>query len=100
MGKRGNGVTRQGYTVRLDPKLVTQLKHVAVDEKRTISDLMEEAIRLFLGKYLSEQPTAPRKTKQRMLNLTAGRIFFEPELQSLNVDCYVHTNVIGGMGKA
>ncbi|MBP1740364.1 MAG: hypothetical protein H6Q48_2657 [Deltaproteobacteria bacterium] len=62
MGKPGDGIVRQGYTVRLDPDLVTELKHMAVDQRRTMSDLMEEAIHLVLGKYSSEKPPkAPRK---------------------------------------
>lgn len=63
MSKPGDGIIRQGYTVRLDPKLLTELKHVAVDEKRTMSDLIEEAIRLFLGKYSSEKPPQTSRKK-------------------------------------
>lgn len=39
---------RETYSVRLDPELVNRLKHQAVDEKKTISELVEEGIRLLL----------------------------------------------------
>ncbi len=48
-------ITRQGYTVRLDPELVTELKHIAVDEKTTMGELIEQAIRLFLEKRAKEK---------------------------------------------
>jgi len=50
MIKPKDGVRRQGYTVRLDPQLVTELKHIAVDEKTTMGETIEKAIRLFLDK--------------------------------------------------
>ena len=50
MVKLNEGIARKGYTVRLDPELVTELKHVAVDEKATMGEVMEQAIRLFLDR--------------------------------------------------
>jgi hypothetical protein len=37
---------RQAYTVRLKPELLKALKHLAVDENKTIGELIEEGIAL------------------------------------------------------
>jgi predicted DNA-binding protein len=56
MAKVGKDVTsKTTYSVRLTPELLTQLKHVAVDTRRTVSDLIEEGIRAMIKQY--------RKTK-------------------------------------
>jgi hypothetical protein len=44
-----NGTKREGYSVRLDPDLVTELKHLAVDRKKTLSELIEEGIKVVLS---------------------------------------------------
>ncbi len=44
-----NGVKREAYSVRLDPDLITELKHLAVDQKKTLSELIEEGIRAVLS---------------------------------------------------
>lgn len=46
-----DGTRREAYSVRLDPNLVTRLKHLAVDQKRTLSELIEEGIRTVLSRY-------------------------------------------------
>ena len=37
-------IKRQSYSVRLNPELIRQLKHVAVDEGKTVSQLIEDGI--------------------------------------------------------
>ena len=51
MVKAKDAVKRESYSVRLDPLLVTELKHIAVDEKKPVSMLIEEGIRLVLGTH-------------------------------------------------
>ena len=51
MVKAKDDIKRESYSVRLDPDLIQELKHVAVDEKRPISTLIEEGIRLIIKKY-------------------------------------------------
>jgi len=53
--KAKDTIKRASYSVRLDPDLVQELKHVAVDERRPISTLIEEGIRLILNRY-KKQP--------------------------------------------
>ena len=48
MVKAKDAVKRESYSVRLDPLLVTELKHIAVDEKKPVSMLIEEGIKLML----------------------------------------------------
>ena len=43
-----DGTERVSYSVRIDPSLLTTLKHVAVDEKSSVSYIIETAIREFL----------------------------------------------------
>ena len=54
MVKAKDSVKRESYSVRLDPALVTALKHIAIDEKKPVSVLIEESIRLLLKKYKTE----------------------------------------------
>ena len=42
---------RASYSVRLNPELIRQLKHIAVDEKKTVSQLIEDGIIEQLKKY-------------------------------------------------
>lgn len=51
MVKARDNIKRESYSVRLDPDLIQELKHVAVDEKKPISTLIEEGMRLVLKKY-------------------------------------------------
>ena len=44
MAKAKDNLKRESYSVRLNPDLLIQLKHIAVDEKKTISELIEEGI--------------------------------------------------------
>lgn len=48
MTRAKDDVKRIPYSVKLDPDLITKLKHRAVDEKKTMGELVEEAIRLLL----------------------------------------------------
>jgi hypothetical protein len=45
-----NAIKRGTYSVRLNPHLLKLLKHVAVDENKTIGELIEEGIRTILEK--------------------------------------------------
>ena len=47
---KDNNIKRESTTVRLNPDLLKQLKHFAVDENKSVSELVEEGIRLFLQK--------------------------------------------------
>lgn len=51
MVKANDDVKRESYSVRLDPELIQELKHLAVDEKKPVSTLIEEGIKLLLKKY-------------------------------------------------
>jgi len=51
MVKAKDNIKRESYSVRLDPDLIRELKHVAVDERKPISKLIEEGIRLVIKKY-------------------------------------------------
>ena len=51
MVKSRDDIERESYSVRLNPELIRQLKHVAVDEKKSMSQLIEEAIALLLQKH-------------------------------------------------
>lgn len=48
MVKAKDDIKRESYSVRLDPALIRDLKHLAVDEKKPVSTLIEEGIRLLL----------------------------------------------------
>jgi predicted HicB family RNase H-like nuclease len=39
---------REVFSTRIDPELLRQLKHLAVDEGKALNELLEEAIRLLL----------------------------------------------------
>jgi len=43
-------VKRESCSVRLKPDLIRQLKHLAIDEKKTVSGLIEEGIENLLKK--------------------------------------------------
>lgn len=51
MVKSKDDIKRESYSVRLDPGLLKDLKHVAVDERKPVSVLIEEGIKLVLKKY-------------------------------------------------
>jgi predicted DNA-binding protein len=48
MVKVSDGEKRITYSARLKPELVTRLKHLAVDENKAVSELIEEGILLVL----------------------------------------------------
>jgi hypothetical protein len=48
MRKINSAVRREIFSTRINPDLVKELKHVAVDEGRPLNDLLEEAIALLL----------------------------------------------------
>jgi predicted transcriptional regulator len=42
---------RESYSVRLRPDLIQKVKHLAVDEKKSVSQIIEEGIEDLLKKY-------------------------------------------------
>jgi predicted HicB family RNase H-like nuclease len=40
---------REVFSTRINPDLVRELKHLAVDENKALNELIEEAIRLLLA---------------------------------------------------
>lgn len=50
MVKARDGEARVSYSVRLKPDLIPQLKHIAVDENKPISELIEEGISIVIQK--------------------------------------------------
>jgi hypothetical protein len=50
MVKARENLPRVTYSMRLKPDLLKQLKHVAVDEEKTVGELVEEGISLVLEK--------------------------------------------------
>jgi hypothetical protein len=50
MAKKNNGTTRATYSVRLDPDLLNLLRHVAVDERTSVGQLIEEGMKSILKK--------------------------------------------------
>ena len=66
MVKAKDAVKRESYSVRLDPLLVTELKHIAVDEKKPVSMLIEEGIKLMLKTHKGpvEIRTSAKSKKQ------------------------------------
>ncbi len=50
MVKAKDGSERVTYSVRLNPNLLKALKHLAVDENKTVGELVEEGIKAILQK--------------------------------------------------
>ncbi len=53
MTKRREGTSRVTYSVRLDPYLLKLLKHIAIDENRSVGELLEEGINAVVKKRKS-----------------------------------------------
>jgi predicted transcriptional regulator len=53
--KIGKKIARETFTTRINPALLSELKHLAVDLKKPLSHLLEEAIVDFLQKYTSKK---------------------------------------------
>lgn len=47
--KAKDGAERVTYSIRLKPDLLTQLKHMAIDEKKTVGELVEEGIKVLIA---------------------------------------------------
>ena len=45
---RKQEVKREVFSTRVDPAVIKKLKHLAVDEKKTLNVLLEEAIGMLL----------------------------------------------------
>jgi hypothetical protein len=50
MAKQKDGTIRATYSVRLNPDLLRSLKHIAVDENRSVGELLEEGIKAVIKK--------------------------------------------------
>ena len=50
MAKQKDGTTRATYSVRLNPDLLRVLKHIAVDEDKSVGELLEEGIKAVIKK--------------------------------------------------
>jgi hypothetical protein len=50
MGKKKDGTTRATYSVRLNPDLLRVLKHIAVDEDKSVGELLEEGMKAVIKK--------------------------------------------------
>ena len=48
MGAKKGDVKREVFSTRINPDLLKRLKHLAVDENRSLNDLLEEAIAMLL----------------------------------------------------
>jgi predicted transcriptional regulator len=48
------------FSTRIDNDLLKKLKHLAVDEDKSIGVLLEEAIRCLLDKHAGEKPKSRR----------------------------------------
>jgi hypothetical protein len=53
MARQKDGTIRATYSVRLNPELLRALKHIAVDEKTSVGELLEEGIRAVTKKRKS-----------------------------------------------
>lgn len=54
------------FATRIDNDLLKALKHLSIDQERSIADLMEEAIREVLQKY-DAASDLPEPSKKRRL---------------------------------
>lgn len=50
MTREKDGAARATYSVRLNPDLLRVLKHVAVDEDKSVGELLEEGIKAVIKK--------------------------------------------------
>lgn len=50
MAKSKNGENKVSYSFRVNPDLLPKLKHLAIDENKTVSEIIEEGIALVLAK--------------------------------------------------
>jgi hypothetical protein len=50
MAKQKDETARITYSVRLNPDLLRMLRHIAVDERRSVGELLEEGIRAVMKK--------------------------------------------------
>ena len=48
MAQTKKSITREVFSTRIEPDLIRQLKHLAVDEGKALNELLEEAIGLLL----------------------------------------------------
>ena len=73
MVKMKTRMARQAYSMRIDPQLLKQLKHLAVDEEKAVSELIEEAIRELIERH-------NRKTEQKASSGKGPGVKIQPEV--------------------
>ena len=67
MGKQNERKSKVTYSVRIDPDLIRLLRHVAVEENRSVGGLLEEGINAVLKKRkLSENTFFKSISRQNM----------------------------------
>jgi hypothetical protein len=44
-------IKRKNYGLSLDPDLMKEVRHLAVDQDRNVNDMLEEGMRLLVQKY-------------------------------------------------
>lgn len=55
MARPTKDIKRDSYSVRLNPDLIKPLKHIAIDQNKTVSELIEEGIVMIIRKYKHPQ---------------------------------------------
>jgi len=50
MDKPKDATKRKTHSIRLNPDLIRKLKYIALDEERTVGDLVEEGIEMVIAK--------------------------------------------------
>jgi len=50
MARQKEGTARTTYSVRLSPDLLRVVKHIAIDENKSVGELLEEGIRAIIKK--------------------------------------------------
>jgi len=50
MARQKEGTPRATYSVRLNPDLLRVVKHIAIDENKSVGELLEEGIRAIIRK--------------------------------------------------
>jgi len=52
---------RETYSVRLRPSVIKSLRHLAIEEEKPLSELLEQAIEDLLAKHAQKLPSRDQK---------------------------------------